>query len=140
MDALLGGMLAARYALQYPQATGHLVLVNPIGLEDWRAEGVPWVIATSVGTPRSPSNVRTALRKARGDGFDWVTPHSLRRTTGTIIAASTGNSLAASRVLGHASTAITEAAYLDWSRLDTDVSGVVQSLAPKVRYLNESAG
>ena len=38
----MGGMLAARYALQYPEATAHLVLVNPIGLEDWRAEGVPW--------------------------------------------------------------------------------------------------
>jgi len=38
----MGGMLAARYALQYPQATERLVLVNPIGLEDWRAEGVPW--------------------------------------------------------------------------------------------------
>jgi len=38
----MGGMLAARYALQYPQDTQQLVLVNPIGLEDWRAEGVPW--------------------------------------------------------------------------------------------------
>lgn len=38
----MGGMLAARYALQYPQDTERLVLVNPIGLEDWRAEGVPW--------------------------------------------------------------------------------------------------
>lgn len=38
----MGGMLAARYALQYPRETGQLVLVNPIGLEDWRAEGVPW--------------------------------------------------------------------------------------------------
>ena len=38
----MGGMLAARYALQYPQHTARLVLVNPIGLEDWRAEGVPW--------------------------------------------------------------------------------------------------
>lgn len=38
----MGGMLAARYALQYPQHTERLVLVNPIGLEDWRAEGVPW--------------------------------------------------------------------------------------------------
>lgn len=38
----MGGMLAARYALQYPQATEQLVMVNPIGLEDWRAEGVPW--------------------------------------------------------------------------------------------------
>lgn len=38
----MGGMLAARYALSYPQAVEQLVLVNPIGLEDWRAEGVPY--------------------------------------------------------------------------------------------------
>jgi pimeloyl-ACP methyl ester carboxylesterase len=38
----MGGMLAARYALQYPDAVEHLVLVNPIGLEDWKAAGVPW--------------------------------------------------------------------------------------------------
>ncbi|MGO4380259.1 alpha/beta fold hydrolase [Pseudoduganella sp. RAF53_2] len=36
-----GGMLAARYALMCPQAVSHLVLVNPIGLEDWKALGVP---------------------------------------------------------------------------------------------------
>lgn len=38
----MGGMLATRYALQYPAATERLLLVNPIGLEDWKAEGVPW--------------------------------------------------------------------------------------------------
>ncbi|WP_072633407.1 alpha/beta fold hydrolase [Pandoraea sputorum] len=36
-----GGMLAARYALMYPDETQQLVLVNPIGLEDWKALGVP---------------------------------------------------------------------------------------------------
>lgn len=36
-----GGMLAVRYALMYPKETGQLVLVNPIGLEDWKAKGVP---------------------------------------------------------------------------------------------------
>jgi pimeloyl-ACP methyl ester carboxylesterase len=36
-----GGMLAVRYALMYPDATEQLVLVNPIGLEDWKAKGVP---------------------------------------------------------------------------------------------------
>jgi pimeloyl-ACP methyl ester carboxylesterase len=36
-----GGMLAARYALMFPQAVSQLVLVNPIGLEDWKALGVP---------------------------------------------------------------------------------------------------
>jgi len=38
----MGGMLAARYALQHPGAVERLVLVNPIGLEDWKAKGVPW--------------------------------------------------------------------------------------------------
>lgn len=38
----MGGMLAVRYALQHPSAVERLALVNPIGLEDWKAEGVPW--------------------------------------------------------------------------------------------------
>ena len=37
-----GGMLAVRYGLMYPQSIGQLVLVDPIGLEDWKAKGVPW--------------------------------------------------------------------------------------------------
>ena len=36
-----GGMIAIRYALMYPEATERLVLVDPIGLEDWKAKGVP---------------------------------------------------------------------------------------------------
>ncbi|RCS22203.1 alpha/beta hydrolase [Phyllobacterium salinisoli] len=38
----MGGMLAARYAMNYPEAVEKLVLVNPIGLENWQAEGVPY--------------------------------------------------------------------------------------------------
>ena len=37
-----GGMLGVRYALMYPSEVEHLVLVDPIGLEDWKARGVPW--------------------------------------------------------------------------------------------------
>ena len=37
----MGGMLATRFALQYPEATEKLVLENPIGLEDYRV-GVPF--------------------------------------------------------------------------------------------------
>lgn len=36
-----GGMIAIRYALMYPASTEQLVLVDPIGLEDWKAKGVP---------------------------------------------------------------------------------------------------
>lgn len=38
-----GGMLAMRYALMYPEAVDQLVLVDPIGLEDWKTKGVPWL-------------------------------------------------------------------------------------------------
>ena len=38
----MGGMLAMRYALMYPQQLERLVLINPIGLEDWLAKGVPY--------------------------------------------------------------------------------------------------
>ena len=37
-----GGMLAIRYGLMYPDGVDRLVLVDPIGLEDWKAKGVPW--------------------------------------------------------------------------------------------------
>jgi pimeloyl-ACP methyl ester carboxylesterase len=36
-----GGMLATRFALMYPDAVEKLIMVNPIGLEDWKALGVP---------------------------------------------------------------------------------------------------
>lgn len=38
----MGGMLAARFALMYPQTVERLVMVNPLGLEDWQAKGVPY--------------------------------------------------------------------------------------------------
>jgi pimeloyl-ACP methyl ester carboxylesterase len=38
----MGGMLASRFALMYPEATEKLVMVNPLGLEDWKAKGVPY--------------------------------------------------------------------------------------------------
>lgn len=38
----MGGMLAARFALMYPQVVERLVMVNPLGLEDWQAKGVPY--------------------------------------------------------------------------------------------------
>jgi pimeloyl-ACP methyl ester carboxylesterase len=38
----MGGMLATRFALMYPERSDQLVMINPIGLEDWLAEGVPY--------------------------------------------------------------------------------------------------
>jgi pimeloyl-ACP methyl ester carboxylesterase len=38
----MGGMIATRYALMYPNETETLILADPIGLEDWKAKGVPY--------------------------------------------------------------------------------------------------
>jgi len=37
-----GGMLATRFALDYPYKVTRLVLADAIGLEDWRGKGVPY--------------------------------------------------------------------------------------------------
>ncbi len=42
----MGGMLAVRFARTYPQRTTHLVLENPIGLEDYRLAIPPQDFAT----------------------------------------------------------------------------------------------
>ncbi|GAA3955318.1 alpha/beta hydrolase [Allohahella marinimesophila] len=42
MGHSMGGMLATRHALLNPEQVKQLILVNPIGLEDWIAKGVPY--------------------------------------------------------------------------------------------------
>jgi pimeloyl-ACP methyl ester carboxylesterase len=54
----MGGMLAGHYAVQYPGATERLVLVNPIGLEDYAALVPPrtvddWYRGELQATPES---------------------------------------------------------------------------------------
>ncbi|RAL68303.1 hypothetical protein DID88_007033 [Monilinia fructigena] len=38
----MGGMISARYALTFPSQTSRLILVAPLGLEDWQALGVSY--------------------------------------------------------------------------------------------------
>lgn len=39
----MGGMIATRYGLMYPGKVHQLILVDPLGLEDWVAKGVPYL-------------------------------------------------------------------------------------------------
>ena len=43
----MGGMVATWFALMYPDRTSHLILENPIGLEDYRKK-TSWVPADSL--------------------------------------------------------------------------------------------
>ncbi|ABS25784.1 alpha/beta fold hydrolase [Anaeromyxobacter sp. Fw109-5] len=66
----MGGMLAARYALDYPEATERLVLVNPIGLEDYAALIPPRTVDDwyAQELKQNPEQVREYQRKAYYDG------------------------------------------------------------------------
>jgi len=47
----MGGMISARYALMFPSQTTRLVMVDPLGLENWFSLGVPYqTVNTTFGT------------------------------------------------------------------------------------------
>ncbi|KAI8630069.1 alpha/beta hydrolase [Xylariaceae sp. FL1651] len=55
----LGGMTSIRYGLLYPETIDELVLVNPIGLEDWKTLGVPYRDIETLYTAEAVSNYTT---------------------------------------------------------------------------------
>jgi pimeloyl-ACP methyl ester carboxylesterase len=55
----MGGMLSTRLSLMYPANITDLVLVNPIGLEDWKALGVPWQDLDTTWATEQASNYTT---------------------------------------------------------------------------------
>jgi pimeloyl-ACP methyl ester carboxylesterase len=66
----MGGMVAVRFALMFPNRSGKLVLVNPIGLEDWKRK-VPYQTidkATAAELKKGPDDVKDYMRKAYFDG------------------------------------------------------------------------
>lgn len=66
----MGGMVATRFALMFPATTGRLVLVNPIGLEDWKRK-VPYqgIDANAAAeAKKQPADIRDYMSKAYFDG------------------------------------------------------------------------
>ncbi|PVY27797.1 site-specific recombinase XerD [Williamsia muralis] len=78
------------------------------------------VFVTSTGNWLSPSNLRRSWRAALGPELSWVTPHSCRRTVATLVKREYGIE-AAQEQLGHGSTAITEAHYIERASVARDV-------------------
>ncbi|GAA4755979.1 tyrosine-type recombinase/integrase [Gordonia alkaliphila] len=116
---------------------GHRTVLVPTftaeAIERQREREVPSALGllfpTRTGRPRSPSNVRTAWRKVRGDEFSWVKPHDFRKTVGTMVERELGLS-AASAQLGHSGTAVTERHYIERASLGPDVRATLDKLAP----------
>ncbi|KAI2465135.1 alpha/beta-hydrolase [Annulohypoxylon bovei var. microspora] len=58
----LGGMTSIRFGLMFPEVIERLVLVDPIGLEDWKALGVPYKPVDILDAIESGSNY-TSIRE-----------------------------------------------------------------------------
>ncbi|KAK7757232.1 hypothetical protein SLS62_000781 [Diatrype stigma] len=73
----LGGMTAARCALLYPDLAAALVLVNPLGLEDWRALGVPYRTVDALYATERATNyttIRAYEQETYYPNATWRTP------------------------------------------------------------------
>lgn len=66
----MGGMLATRFALMYPETVSRLVLVNPLGLEDWKLK-VPYPgvdAAYAAELKQTPDSIRAYQKENYYDG------------------------------------------------------------------------
>jgi integrase len=86
------------------------------------------VFPTRNGTLREPANVRRIWRNARGStGFDWVTPHTFRKTVATLIDSESGAHDAAAQ-LGHSRASVTINHYVQRALIAPDASSVLEQL------------
>lgn len=86
------------------------------------------VFPSSTGTLRDPRNLRRQWRDARAAaGFTWVTPHSFKRTVGTIIDHESGTK-DVSLVLGHSGVAEMEIHYVQKVAIAPDMSVLLEAL------------
>ena len=83
-------------------------------------------------TPLTANNVRRRLRGILDDaGIGGVTPHSFRRTVATVLDRAGGADLAA-EMLGHTSSDITRAHYIEPNeRVNPVTAEILESLAPR---------
>ncbi len=68
----MGGMLATRFALQYPNLVEQLILLNPIGLEDWRAMGVPHVAVEGIYAAERKKDFEAIQAYQKASYYDGV--------------------------------------------------------------------
>ena len=83
-------------------------------------------------TPLTTNNVRRRLRAILEEaGIGGVTPHSFRRTVATVVDRAGGADLAA-EMLGHTSSDITRAHYIEPDeRVNPVTAEILESLAPR---------
>jgi integrase len=115
----------SRQTYRLPQFAVNMLLRRQV--EQLEGNTYDVVFPSSTSTLRDAGNFRKQWRTARADlGFDWVTPHTFRKSVGTILANTEGLA-AASRQLGHASEQITSKHYVQRVHEAPDMSAVLEA-------------
>ncbi|RYP05795.1 hypothetical protein DL764_003564 [Monosporascus ibericus] len=98
----LGGMTSARYVLTFPDTIEVLVLVNPIGLQNWRALGVPYRDVDALYSSERASNY-TSIRAYEQETYylgEWSRAYDVwARMLTAIYAGSRGDAFAFDQAL-----------------------------------------
>ena len=82
-----------------------------------------------LGGWRDPSNTQADLREAfRGAGYPWVTSHTFRKTTATLMDQAGLSARAAADQLGHAHPSLTQDVYYGRKVASTGAAAVLESL------------
>ena len=92
-------------------------------------------------TPLTTNNVRRRMRNVLAEaGIEGVTPHSFRRTVATVIDRAGGADLAA-EMLGHTSSEITKAHYIEPDEKVNPVTAeILEALAPRTSAADDDSG
>lgn len=115
----------SRQTYRLPQFAVNMLLRRQV--EQLEGNTYDVVFPSSTGTLRDPSNFRKQWRTARQAlGFEWVAPHTFRKSVGTILANTQGLA-AASRQLGHSNEQITAKHYVQRLAEAPDMSQVLEA-------------
>jgi integrase len=113
--------------------------VRLLGLPGWlvrmlEARAVPEacsgpVFADSLGGYRDPNNVERAFRKARAETeFDWVVPHTYRKTVATWLDESGASARMIADQLGHSRVSMTQDVYMGRRAVDERAAKALDNL------------
>jgi len=115
----------SRQTFRLPQFAVNMLLRRQV--QQLEANPYDVIFPSAVGTLRDPGNFRKQWRKARAAiGFEWVSPHTFRKSVGTVLANTEGLA-AAQRQLGHSSDRVTSKHYIERAHMAPDMSDILEA-------------
>ena len=96
------------------------------------------VFADAVGGYRDRNKVGAAFRRVRtGTDYEWVTPHTFRKTVATLLDSKGASARMIADQLGHARISMTQDVYMGRRAVSPELAAALESLADDQRPLTD---